>query len=84
MRWHSLLRLASVVVILAIGGNPRVAVAEKQPGGGCTSGGPGSSSCSLGGWSSCSVTCQPGNYACCNYFNAVASCYCLFSGGMGG
>jgi len=44
----------------------------------CDSGGAGSSSCSLTqGQFSCSVSCQTGNYACCNYGFAEPSCNCI-------
>lgn len=42
----------------------------------CTSGGVGSSQCSIDEWSNvaCSVTCNAGYYACCN--SKVTKCYC--------
>lgn len=44
--------------------------------GGCTSGGPGSSSCSVGDfYSSCSVSCSVTYYACCN--GDSNTCYCM-------
>ena len=48
-------------------------------GGGCSSGGPGATSCSieatvLGSGGACSVTCGPGYYACCSY---SSNCRCV-------
>jgi hypothetical protein len=56
---------------------------EVDPGGGgmsCTSGGTGSSQCSVGngdlsGGNSCSVTCNTGYYACCNDDQVICKCY---------
>lgn len=50
----------------------------------CSSGGPGSTSCSVssngvfgelfGGGTECSVTCSPGYYACCNAYHNKCQC----------
>ena len=44
----------------------------------CSSGGPGTVSCTAtqGGYS-CTITCAPGRYACCNYGTSVPYCRCV-------
>lgn len=73
-----ILQLLSLAVIaiaaLATPGKAAVLVDE----GSCNSGGPGSSSCSIGmAGFSCSVTCQEGYYACCNYVGSNSGCHCV-------
>ncbi|MBG0782437.1 MAG: hypothetical protein H0S84_09235 [Bacteroidales bacterium] len=59
---------------------------KEAPGGGgsnsdCTSGGPGSTSCSVGDiWSSCSVSCSVGYYACCKGSNNTCECIKVSAG----
>lgn len=53
----------------------REAVADEGPV--CVSGGPGSTSCSITvAGSGCSVSCQPGFYACCGATQLVPGCTC--------
>jgi len=62
----------NVFVGIVVAKNKKIASSNK----GCTSGGTGSTSCSVGDvWSSCSVSCGSGYYACCQ--GSDNTCHCV-------
>jgi hypothetical protein len=77
MSWRRVVKVVSMGVLpLALALSPARPYEDGGDGGGCYSGGPGSSSCGIGSdpGPQCSVSCNAGFYACCTIWGG---CTCV-------